>query len=83
MTNQDIEKLQKKFNKLKEVEKWEFVLKYKKEIRLLLDNDSTTFFFLQQENDNEIYYFNFDQYIGWSEGVFDLLEVLGIDAEGV
>lgn len=74
-------KLSKEFDRLStDPERWEFVLNHKDEgIILNLDNDST-FIVIKGLED---WYGDFDEYIGWSDGIFNLLEVIGIEAEGV
>jgi hypothetical protein len=47
-----------------------------KGLLVMCDNDITM---LSDENDNT--YTSFDEYIGYSEGVFSLLKSIGIDAQ--
>ncbi len=49
-------------------------------ITVNLDNDDT---FITVDSDENGEYGQFHGYIGWSDGVFDLLEVMGIKADSV
>lgn len=70
-----------KFKALKtDKERWAFLIS-NPDCGLIvnLDNDDT---FVTSENEDE-YFVNFDDYLGWSGGVFDLLGVIGIKAQSV
>lgn len=70
-----------KFKNLKnDTEKWEFLIKNKTTLTVQLDNDDT---FVIDKNSNNDEYGNFDDYLGWSQGIFKLLSALNIDHEGV
>ena len=73
-------KIINQFNKLSnDIEKWEFILANKDIITVHLDNDYT---FITVDCDSD-YTGSFSSYIGWSDGVMDLLDVIGIKYEGV
>ena len=74
-------KMEKEFNALKnDIEKWEWVLRNQdKNIVVCCAIDYT---FVRFGNEEDII-LEFDNYIGWDDGLFDLLEAVGIDAEGV
>ena len=76
--------LAKAFNSLKsDVDKWKWVIGHQHfGITVLCDNDDTCACFDEDHNDEpEVLQFN--GYIGWSDGVFDLLEAIGIKVESV
>jgi len=70
-----------------DIERWKYVLYHRDEIGLRLDNDATYPTFCGAlipsgiEDLPELK--EFDNWMGADQGVFDLLEVLGIEAEGV
>lgn len=79
-------KLAKQVNKLDDTEKWEWVRDNQDlNITVNLDNDDTyvTFDDFDEEDDDGEVVIRFDGYLGWSDGIFSLLEVMGIKAEGV
>lgn len=73
--------LLQEFNKLKtDKEKWKWLMTNQgKGLVVMLDNDDT---FVVDENDEETTG-RFNEYIGWSDGVQILLDVIGIQAECV
>ena len=79
-----LKELAEKWNNLKtDEERWKYLLSHKNKIGLLLDNDATYPAFHSSVVPNDIEDYDdlpkikaFDQYIGWSEGVFDLLHAL-------
>ena len=75
-------KFVKHFNGLKtDVEKWEFLVENKyRDFHLVLDNDAT-FGCFKEDHDRE-FVMDFNYWIGSSIGTFDLLEAIGIEAEG-
>ena len=80
-----MEKLFKEFESLKnDKERWLWVKDHQKDgIIVNLDNDDT---FITIENYAPIEgegYSNFEGYIGWSEGIFSLLEAMSIRAESI
>ena len=69
-------------------QRWQYLLDNKLEQNLpnvMLDNDCTFVDFkdLEDEDTWETPSIMFDQYLGWSDGVFDLLSVIGIKHESV
>ena len=80
--NKQIE-LWKEFRKLKtDEERWKFIINNQfKGIKINLDNDDT-FGSFEWDDDGD-YIFQFDDYIGWADGIMTLLDVIGIDAEYV
>lgn len=68
-----------------DVERWKWVVKNKDGgIVIVCDNDQTFLSFDHEPDDDSDYITSeFDNYIGWSAGIFDLLKAVGIDAEGV
>lgn len=77
--------LKEYFEKLPNDEaRWEWVIKNPdmyEEVRC--DNDATYISFGYVEEDDEYVWGDFDWYIGGSDGVFKLLDVVGIKAESV
>tara|TARA_R110000868_G_scaffold48122_2_gene156805 strand:- start:510 stop:749 length:240 start_codon:yes stop_codon:yes gene_type:complete len=73
----------KDFKKLKNDEqRWKFVIENQdKGIIVHCDNDDT--FITIEDSDDDDNYDSFDNYIGWSDGVFCLLRVMGIRSESV
>ena len=77
----------KEFKNLKnDKARWEWLIIHKDQgLRLELDNDDTTLIDTTIDpdgvDDSVEYYASFDSYVGWSEGVIDLLQAIGIDAE--
>ena len=71
----------KEFDKCKnDIEKWKWVKDNQHlNIIIICDNDST--FLIVEDTEDE--YSNFDNWIGCSAGIFDLLESLSIRADGV
>ena len=63
-----------------DTERWKFVLEHKDIVEIRLDNDETYVIVKGIENDDIM---NFAEFIGWEPGVWNLLEAIGIDAEGV
>jgi len=76
----DIEKFIKEFESSTDEGRWNLVQENQDlNIVVMLDNDSTT---LICDGDDEIY-LSFDNYIGNSGGITDLLNTAGIKAEHV
>jgi len=68
-----------------DTERWNYVMYVHPNLfTVVLDNDCTWCQFKDDEGDEDgdIEFFHFDEFLGWSEGVFTLLHVLNIDAEG-
>ncbi len=70
-------------------DRWEYMLKHKGKIGVMLDNDSTDARFRESiiPDDTEDYddlprLNSFDNWIGNDSGIYDLMSVLGIHAEG-
>lgn len=78
----DYQKLEREFNELTEQKQWEFVIKYKREITLNLDNDATDFFFNEDKSD-ESTLFLLKADIGDRWGLNYLLPIFGINSEHV
>ena len=91
-------KLIAKFNKLKsDKDRFRFLLEHKDVFKLNLDNDETfttvsdeTFkslgidkWSVEADDWNDKITNDFDDYLGWSGGVFNLLRVVGIKVESV
>ena len=83
MTKEEQIEIWKEFKKLKtDEERWTFILNNQfKGIKINLDNDDTFGSF--KWDDGGDYLFQFDDYIGWSDGILTLLSVVGINAECV
>lgn len=78
--------LNREWQKLSGKSQWLFALEHKDRIKVNLDNDDTYITFLNEENfedSDDMNILTFDNYIGNSAGVEDLLEAIGIKAEGV
>lgn len=94
MSHQELKKLVNQINKLKKDEdRIKFVMEYKDVFMFLLDNDDTQIAIID-DHDNPNYdedgdytsgleVNGLDDYLGDSDGVFNLLDVLGIRADGV
>lgn len=65
-------------------EKWTWVLnnKDKMELSVTLDNDNTLLIFGEDEEEGEHIYSAFNDYLGHSYGVSELLSALGIESQG-
>jgi len=70
----DKKELLSKFKKLKtDTQKWRFIIENKKQMPpILLDNDSTKIDLGRGD------YFEFNKYIGYGDGVVNLLKAIGI-----
>lgn len=78
--------LKAEFDKLNPVKQWQFIIKNKDKLKINLDNDQTFAIFLDEEDfesSDDMNILDFDNYIGNAQGVEDLLEAFGINAEGV
>lgn len=71
------------FNNLQNDEaRWKWlIVNQDKGIIVNCDNDDTFITTPDDEDDED--YASFDNYVGWSDGVFDLLKAIGIEAESV
>ena len=86
-----LKKIANNWNALKtDIERWKYILEHKDQIMVMLDNDDTIPVFCPglipgwiEDYDDLPSLNDFHQYLGNSEGVKDLLSVLGIKAEGV
>ena len=79
----DYAKLLEEFNALSEVEQWGFIIHYKNDIVFDLENDSTLFYFRdeQEDEDGDITLFYLKDDIGNSYGLVNLFEYLKIEIE--
>ena len=75
-------KIINKFNKCKtDVEKWKWIINHQEyNILVMLDNDCT---FITVDRENECEIGDFDNFIGWKEGVSDLLHAINVKHEFV
>lgn len=82
MTKKMCEKLFKEFKGLEtDKERWAWIIKnHKRGITLRIDVDDTYATFDGMEKE---YMLMFDSYLGWSDGVFDLLDCLGVECADV
>ena len=93
-----LKKLISEFNELKtDDSKFRFLLEHKGIFKLNLDNDDTFVtvsdgilnvlgiekYSVEEDDLNDLITNSFWTYLGWSEGVFILLDVVGIEAESV
>ena len=80
MKEEEYKKLREEFAQLEDdSDRWKWVIRNKdKDFIVMLDNDYTFILF-----EGEFKSFDFDHYVGWSEGVFDLLDALGVNAQAV
>jgi len=69
------------FDKLDEIEQWEYALKHKSKIEITIDNDNTSFYFLDEDNDDDCTNFYFKSWCGNSKGTCVLLTLLGFNFE--
>ena len=87
----DYKALAKEFTLLKDdVERWKWIVKHQDVgITVYCDNGDTYAHFdeeynkYEQDYNFEMQLLQFDWVIGWEEGVFNLLEAVGIKAESV
>lgn len=78
-----MKKLFEEFNSLpNDAAKWKWIMKHQdKGITVFCDNDDT---YAQFANDEDAeFLLEFDQYIGWADGIFSLMDAVGIKAEAV
>lgn len=82
MSKKEVRKLLGEFlNCAGDIERWKWVKENQdKNITVFCDNDLT---YISIESDNEEDSGDFDECIGWNDGVFSLLEACGIKAESV
>lgn len=86
-----LKSIQERWNAIKtDVDRWGYVLSHKNELGIMLDNDDTCVVFHPElipdsiEDIDDLPELNeFDEWIGNSPGLDALMEVLGIDANGV
>ena len=68
-----------KWNSMTDKDRWQWVMQNQdKGFIVMLDNDDT---FIQREDGEQV--FTFTEYLGWSEGVVILLDVIGVRCECV
>jgi len=79
--------LMEEWNKLNDIERWTaltidpFAFKH---FKVNLDNDETFVSLLDPKNEfQEEFFLNFNEYIGWSDGIVSLLEAINIKSEQV
>jgi hypothetical protein len=81
------EELYKEFEALdNDVDRWKWVIENKEFVTVKLDNDDTFVIFRDEEDldwDEEGHIMDIMEYVGWSDGIFNLLRALGVAAEGV
>lgn len=85
-TKQEISDLVKEINSIKsDVGKIKFVIDHKDVFMFALDNDDTQILVISDWVNEDLEYEvdGLDWYIGNSDGVFNLLEAIGVEAEGV
>jgi hypothetical protein len=85
--NEFKQKMRKEFKILKnDIQRWKWILKNKDKIIVFLDNDDTFAAMAEDKYNASIgneEIFEFDTYLGYSDGVIYLLEALGIESEVV
>lgn len=86
MANVDYQDLGEMLNHLPEDEKWHWIHDNQSTgITVFLDNDSTYAQFMDSHGNllDEDVVIDFHNYLGWTEGVFELLTAFGIRCETV
>lgn len=79
----NLNEIRERLNKARlDYERWKIVLENKDVLKLILDNDDTLIVFKDYEYSEDDYW-SFDEYIGWADGLFTMLDVVGIEAESV
>jgi hypothetical protein len=80
----------KKWDKMTDVQRWKWVKKHADECTVHCDNDDTFMTINALSNHPEVLsgdrdepYFQFDWYIGWANGIFELANALGLPLEAV
>ncbi len=64
-----------------DIERWQWIRDHQDDgITVMLDNSDTFGFY---DDDEKGFIFQFDDYIGWGDGVQSLLRAMGIKAESV
>ena len=84
MTEQKIKQVQLLWNSLTDELRWKAVPELQREIPkliLILDNDDT--YIYHKDIDAEIFLLQFDEFIGWSDGIQIMLKAFNIKAEPV
>ena len=84
MTEQKIKQVQLLWNSLTDELRWKAVPELQREIPKLivhLDNDDT--YIYHKGIDTEIFLLQFDEFIGWSDGIQTMLKAFNIKAEPV
>ena len=87
LVDRKLEVLIEEWDKLNDIERWTalttdpFAFKY---FKVNLDNDSTFLTLINPVNEfQEDFVLDFNDYIGWSDGVISLLRAININAEPV
>ena len=77
--------LKAEFDKLpNDIERWKWVKEHQDTgIIVYLDNDDTHGILPDPNDDNDVVIFQFDEYVGWADGIESLLASMGIKAECV
>jgi len=77
------EEIVKEFKGLKnDIERFRYVIDHPEyNIKIMLDNDDTFGVFDDEEDWENILQFN--DYLGWSDGIFSLLKALNVKHDGV
>ena len=82
MTNGEARKLYGEYAKLQtDRERLQFFISHKDELVIVLDNDSSSGYFKNLEDDSGTDLLKFDCYFGNAKGVYLLFEQLGIQAQ--
>ena len=80
MTQEQFDKIENVWNQMEDLQRWQW-LQYNQNLGFIvqMDNDST---FVTHE-DIEEDYLEFDDYIGWADGIHAVMKALGVKADCV
>jgi hypothetical protein len=82
MTNGEARKLYEEYTKLEnDKERLQFFIAHRDVLEITLDNDNSTGFFKDLDDDSGLNLLEFDCYFGNAKGVYLLFEQLGIEAQ--
>lgn len=81
----EAKKLLEEFDKLpNDVERWKWVQSHQDTgILIHLDNDDTSGTLPDPDDPEDVLVFQFENFVGWDQGIDDLLKAVGIKAECV
>jgi hypothetical protein len=85
MTKQELKLLEKRWNTLNDEQRWKAIISEPetfKDLIVNLDNDDTFMTLKSPKNEyEEEYHLDFDEYLGWLDGIQELLKAINVNAE--